>query len=110
MPVDYSEYPDDWHEISKYIRFTRAENKCETCGAANYAPHPVTGSKVILTVAYIRPDKHDVRYNPANYDPEDETNNLVAECQLCHLWRDRHLHAHRRKYGAPNDAQLEMDL
>ena len=36
MPLDYSEYPDKWKEISEYIRFERAGNKCETCGVPNY--------------------------------------------------------------------------
>lgn len=99
MPIDYSKYPDNWKKISEYIRFIRANNHCETCGAENHRPHPVTGSMVVLTVAHIRHDIDDARYNRHYYDPEDEENNLVAECQSCHLWRDRHLHVHRRKYG-----------
>jgi len=99
MPVDYSKYPDNWKEISEYIRFVRANNHCETCGAENYKPHPITGSKVILTVAHINPEKSDIRYNPEKYDPDDEDNNLVAECQRCHLKRDKNLHAQNRKYG-----------
>lgn len=123
MPIDYSEYPEKWKEISEYIRFERADNKCETCGAPNheiiYRPNNdnywkiapegheadamlldgVKFTKIVLTVAHINPDKMDVRYNPEFYDPEDEENNLVAECQRCHLYRDRHLHAMNRKYG-----------
>jgi len=123
MPLDYSEYPDNWKEISEYIRFERAGNKCETCGAPNYetiyrpdgdsnwklAPEGhetdamlidgVKFTKIILTVAHINNEKMDVRYNPNEYDPEDEENNLVAECKRCHLHRNRHLHAMNRKYG-----------
>lgn len=73
MPIDYSKYPPDWKAISKRIRFGRAQNKCEACGAANYQPHPVTGSKVILTVAHL---------NHIVTDNRDE--NLMAMCQKCH--------------------------
>ena len=110
MPIDYSEYPEDWKEISEYIRFTRAGNKCETCGAENYKPHPVTGSKVVLTVAHIRHEKSDVRYNKEKYDPEDKENNLVAECQRCHLYRDKDLHARNRKYGRDHAGKHQRNL
>ena len=123
MPINYSEYPDNWKEISEFIRFERADNKCETCGVPNYeliyrpdgddrwklAPEGheadamlldgVKFTKTVLTVAHISPDKMDVRYNPDEYDQDDEENNLVAECQRCHLIRDKHLHAMNRKYG-----------
>lgn len=135
MPINYSEYPDDWKQISEYIRFVRANNKCETCGVPNYeliyrpesndkwelAPEGhladaialdgVKFSKIVLTVAHIKPDKHDVRFNIDKYDPEDEENNLVAECQRCHLKRDGQLHAMNRKYGRnwkKNQTKLEL--
>lgn len=96
MPIDYSKYPAEWHAISKRIRFKRAGNRCEWCGAENYKPHPKTGSKVILTVAHLgtpypdgspgdKTDKHDVR---------DE--NLAALCQKCHLAYDADEHAASR--------------
>lgn len=110
MPIDYSEYCDDWNEISEYIRFERAGNKCETCGAENYKPHPETGSKVVLTVAHINHDKDDNRFNPDEYDPNDEENNLVAECQRCHLWRDRKIHARNRKYGRKHNRKEQLQL
>lgn len=99
MPIDYSEYPSNWHKISRYIRFVRAINRCETCGAVNGESHPDTGSRVVLTVAHINHIKSDVRYNPWQYDPSDTNNNLVAECQRCHFNRDRHRHIRKRKYG-----------
>ena len=109
-PIDYSEYPDNWHQISEYIRFERANNKCETCGAENYKPHPVTGSKVVLTVAHINHIKDDVRYNPNEYDPDDKGNNLVAECQKCHLSRDAKRHARNRKYGKDHNRKEQTSL
>lgn len=112
VPIDYKEYPPDWPEISKRIRFERAQNKCECtgecnqhvgpCGAVNYEPHPVTGSKVVLTVAHW-PDSN--KYNVA----ED---NLHAWCQRCHLGADIKRHVRNRKYGRHHDRerQLRLDL
>lgn len=74
MPIDYKEYHPKWSLISYLIRFIRAKNKCEECGAENYKPHPVTGSKVILTVAHLDHTKTNNRFW-----------NLKALCQRCHL-------------------------
>lgn len=88
MPIDYSKYHPKWKLISKLIRFNRAKNKCEWCGAVNYESHPITGSKVVLTVAHIDHDKENNRFN-----------NLAALCQKCHLNHDIHQHTQNRKYG-----------
>lgn len=94
--IDYSRYPKNWKEVSQSIRL-RSKGVCECCGecgkhigrcsAENYKPHPITGSKVVLTVAHMgyprngRPgnkrDKMDVRRR-----------NLKAMCQRCHLLFD----------------------
>lgn len=52
MPFHKERYPANWKEISLRIR-ARAGGKCEFCGAENYKPHPITGSKVVLTVAHL---------------------------------------------------------
>jgi len=88
MPIDYRKYHPKWSLISRLIRFKRANNKCEWCGAVNYEPHPVTGSKVILTVAHIDHDKDNNRFD-----------NLAALCQKCHLNHDLPQHINNRKYG-----------
>lgn len=85
MPMDRSKYPDDWEEISHRIRFERAGGKCEQCGAEDGAPHPITGSIVVLTTAHL---DHDTDNN------DDE--NLRAMCQYCHLNYDAALHAASR--------------
>lgn len=136
MPIDYTEYPENWKEISEYIRFVRADNKCETCGAPNreliyrpykgkpdwkLAPEGMEGeamaldgvkfTEVVLTVAHINHNKQDCRYNPGCYDPTDEDNNLVAECQRCHLKRDINNHTTNRKYGRNwKKKQIKLDL
>lgn len=96
MPINYADYPPDWKEISRRIRFERAGNRCEWCGAENYQPHPVTGSSVILTVAHLGIDKPDG--TPGDkadlFDTREE--NLAALCQRCHLNYDRPEHWQRR--------------
>ena len=72
-PENKVKYPSDWKAISRRIRFERADNHCEWCGAENYKPHPDTGSKVVLTVAHL---DHD----PANCTED----NMRALCQKCH--------------------------
>lgn len=76
-------YPPGWKAISLSVR-ERAGWVCETtgCGAVNGWPHPITGSKVVLTVAHL---DHD----PRNCDPS----NLRAWCQRCH-----------NRYDAPSRA------
>lgn len=93
MPIDYKNYPDNWKDIRNDI-LIRAKNCCEgsprypNCNVPNYNPHPVTGSKVILTIAHL-----DQNRNNNNYK------NLRALCQRCHLTHDAIQHALNRKYG-----------
>jgi len=73
MPANMALYPSDWKSIRARI-LERDGHKCQFCGAANYEPHPITGSKVVLTIAHI--------HNPDPMDCRDE--NLAALCNLCH--------------------------
>ena len=88
MPIDKSKYPPDWAAISSRIRFNRARNCCELCGAENYKKHPVTNSKVVLAVAHLNRDTTD-----------NSEENLKALCQFCHLAHDRGDNNMRRRYG-----------
>jgi 5-methylcytosine-specific restriction endonuclease McrA len=77
MPIraeNRSRYPRDWKAIRAGI-LARAGNICENegCGASNGQPHPITGSKVVLTIAHLD-------HTPENCDPA----NLRAWCQRCH--------------------------
>ena len=85
MPIDYKRYSKDWKKRSRFIRFVRARNKCENCDAENYEPHPITGSKVILTVAHL---DHDIINNSFF--------NLKALCQRCHLKYDAKMKARKQ--------------
>lgn len=77
MPIreeNRARYPRDWKAISLAIR-ERAGWRCEWdgCGARHGEPHPVTGSRVVLTVAHL------------NHLPEDcRPENLRAWCQMHH--------------------------
>ena len=85
-------YPPDWPEISRRIRFDRAGNRCEWCGAANHWFHPETGSVVVLSVAHLD-------HNPAN----NADDNLAALCQACHNTYDapkRHANRKHRQLRA----------
>lgn len=83
-PENKKLYPANWREISNRIRFDRAGGVCEWegCGAQHGLPHPLTRSKVCLTVAHLD-------HNPSNCA---ETN-LKAYCQLHHLRYDAKHHA-----------------
>ena len=91
MPFKRELYPKNWKEISLKIR-NRANWACECkgecgshdgiCSALGGVAHPITGSKVILTVAHLD-------HNPSNCDE----GNLRAYCQRCHLNYDKHHHA-----------------
>lgn len=85
-PENRDRYPADWALRSRFVRHHRARNRCEWCGAANGQPHPVTGSRVVLTTAHV----HDRRPEAASLL------NLAALCQRCHLGHDRAQHAASR--------------
>lgn len=100
MPINYKEYHPKWRLISHLIRFVRANGMCEECFAENYKPHPVTGSRVVLTVAHLDHDKKNNQFA-----------NLKALCQRCHLRHDIHEHVKNRKYGRNwKRDQLKLEL
>ena len=92
-------YPKDWKVRSRFVRFVRAKGKCEWCGAEHGKPHPITGSKVVLTTAHV----HDHRPEAASLL------NLAALCQKCHNAHDAPMRLkNRQKRLAGN--QMELDL
>jgi 5-methylcytosine-specific restriction endonuclease McrA len=104
MPCDYRDYPDNWRDIRRDI-LIRAANRCEgspqylNCRAADRQPHPVTGSKVVLTIAHL---DHDTN----NSDPA----NLRAWCQRCHLTYDGRHHAATRRRKKACAGQLAFNF
>ena len=92
-------YPKNWKTISLAIR-ERAGWRCEgspgvypDCRAVNAEPHPVTGSKVVLTVAHLDHDE-------TSADPS----NLRAMCQRCHNTYDLSNRRRNRKQRTRSDA------
>lgn len=92
-PENRARYPADWPYVSQAIRCA-AGNRCQgspaypDCNAQNGQPHPVTGSRVVLTVAHL------------NHKPEDcRPENLKAWCQRCHLKYDADARKAARQAG-----------
>lgn len=97
MPIkkeNKARYPKNWKAISEYIRFNRANNRCEVCGLPNYSyvnsktreiclPDEENAIRIVLTVAHLD-------HTPENCD----YSNLKAMCQKCHNNYDI---AHRRE-------------
>lgn len=101
-PENRARYPSEWAAISRNVRLAalwhcQCDGRCggkscgvplsrrgagRICGAFDGNPHPITGSKVILTVAHLD-------HTPENCDPA----NLMAMCQACHLSYDADHHA-----------------
>lgn len=92
-PENRDRYPDNWDEISRFIRFDRAGGRCECegecgtdhggrCKAVHGKPNPITYSIVVLTTAHLE-------HEPECDDPE----RLKAMCQYCHLNYDKEHHA-----------------
>ena len=102
-PENKARYPKNWKHIADSIR-ERAGNKCEgspdfpDCRAENGNHHPVTGSKVVLTVAHLD-------HQPENCAPE----NLRAMCQRCHLNYDKHHHA-KTAYATKKALAKTLDM
>lgn len=100
-------YPPDWPAISLRIR-ARADNRCEgspaypECRAEYGQPHPVTGSKVVLSVGHW-PDPTPTNCNDSN---------LHCWCARCHLAMDRDYHianaAATRRRKRVEAGQMEM--
>jgi hypothetical protein len=86
-PENKQRYPRDWKKRSQFVRQHRARNRCEFCGAENGQPHPITGSKVVLTCAHI----YDHRPEAASLL------NLAALCQRCHNRHDAKFRSENRK-------------
>lgn len=101
MPIskaNRARYPQEWPLISLWVRVC-AGWTCEWCPAVQGEPHPVTGSRVVLTVAHLADP------SPENVSPP----NLASLCQRCHLNFDRAYHASTRARNL-REAMTTSDL
>ncbi|AYD87702.1 hypothetical protein [Caulobacter phage Kronos] len=87
-PENRALYPKDWKSLAYGLKEKhgwRCEGspKYPTCRAQHGQPHPVTGSKVVLTIAHL------------DHDPRNslDASNLKVWCQRCHLTYDAAHHA-----------------
>lgn len=118
MPINYNTYPKNWKSEIRPSILKRANNCCENCGVKNYDTgfrgndgnfyndnfirqqleiHGIDmfdvfinekskHFKIVLTVAHL---DHDVNNN--------DSTNLKALCQRCHLIYDKEHHAINRR-------------
>jgi len=92
MPMQRERYPANWEEISRSIR-ERDAWRCAFCGASQGQPHPLTGSRVVLTVAHLGTDLPDGSSGDKHNKQDVRPENLAALCQRCHLRLDIDEHA-----------------
>jgi predicted HNH restriction endonuclease len=85
VPINLKNYPSNWKDISWQVR-CRGGWRCEICDAEHGKPHPVTGSKVVLTV-------HHLDFNVKN----NLEYNLISVCQRCHHRLDKRWRAWKRR-------------
>lgn len=87
-------YPEDWEEISKAIRFGRAKGFCEQCQAQHNSIvwNGQKFIKVVLTTAHVGIDKPDGTPGSKSDLHDVRQDNLLALCQRCHLVFDVEQH------------------
>lgn len=97
-PENRKRYPKNWKEIRAKI-LERANHRCEWagCKAINGYNNPITGSKVVLTIAHL------------DHIPEHcDESNLRAWCQLHHLRYDAEHHAETAYATRRNGRAIDM--
>ena len=97
--MNHKLYPRNWRKVSARIRFGRARGRCEWCGVLNGTAHPMTGSKVVLTVAHLGTPFPDGRPGSKTDKRDVRAENLAALCQRCHLAYDRQDHIAAARAG-----------
>lgn len=102
MPMNRKLYPANWDAIATEIKAS-VDWQCEKCGKQCLTPslERFEAYKRDRTYWAIHTlTVHHIDHTPANCD----RSNLVALCAPCH----RRVHAHDKRYGAPNPNQLSF--
>lgn len=111
MPMDKKLYPADWREISKRIRFERAQGKCEWCGAPNgkqiIRSHIDAARYIIwdeVELVYTWPDGSWIKASevPDEFD-------ITAE-HYTRVWLNVHHIGIDKPDGTPGDPNDKMDV
>jgi len=110
MPIrqaNKGRYPKDWKTVIVPAIRARSGDRCEgspafpECRAVNGAPHPLTRSIVVLTVAHLEHDDLETR----------DLDQLRHWCQRCHLHYDRNFHrANARKTRELKSGQGSLNV
>lgn len=115
-------YPIDWRELSRLVRFERAEGRCDHCQRPHgeTVPHLGDGrwydredgrwrdgrgnsaqSSQAVAAADVRTTRVVLACAHLNHDPTDNRQrNLAALCQRCHILHDMPEHRRRRWLNA----------
>lgn len=88
MPMRTADYPAEWRAVSARLR---ASGRCAWCPAIAGQRHPVTGARVVLTVAHLNAPGGPCQCRPLCANPD----HLAVLCQRCHLNYDRPKHLAR---------------
>jgi hypothetical protein len=95
MPIkkeNLHRYPPDWKALALSIK-EEVGWRCEWCSAEHGQPAPISGKKVVLTIAHLD-------HTPENCARE----NLKCLCQRCHFI------THRTRGGRAMSTQEWLDL
>lgn len=103
-PENRALYPADWFYLARRLKIA-ADERCQgspaypDCRAEAFKAHPVTGSRVILTVAHLD-------HRPENCALE----NLRVWCQRCHNTYDARHRAAARRGRLQDPMQMALPL
>lgn len=112
-------YPPDWSQISRHVRFERAQGRCQVCGRPHGQRIRVvasgrwfdvdtgnwrdtkgrkTGGPDLIDLIEARETRVVLAAAHLDHDPRNNRlSNLRALCQRCHLVHDRAWHALQRR-------------
>lgn len=103
MPIDYKKYPKNWRDEIRPRILARAKFKCESCLAEQGAKYvTIFGDRYFLLqekdILYYKKSGYKIKtvwLSIAHIDNVVDNvsdDNLIAECQVCHLRRDQSFH------------------
>ena len=95
MAFDSKNYSPYWKQFSLWVRFERAESKCEKCGIGN-GEISQNGGKVCLTVAHLDYEGGVCQCKAIYGFKCAKPSHVLALCNGCHLRMDLPMHIAKR--------------